>query len=149
MDVAVIGGPDDVAEAERVAATVAAQGLRAASSAGVLALRDNAALIGGASLFVGMDSGPGHIASALGVPVVIVGVHPHGASPGHPAAPERFGPWGDPSRVLVLRPPGHRDPCSDGCEANEPHCILGITVDDVVGVVALFAERALAGLDPE
>ena len=105
MDVAVIGGPDDVAGAERVAATIGAHGVRAASTAGVLGLRGNAALIGDAALFVGMDSGPGHIAAALGVPVVIVGVHPHGASPGHPAAPERFGPWGDPSRVLVLRPP--------------------------------------------
>ena len=106
----------------------------------MLGLRGNAALIGEAALFVGMDSGPGHIAAALGVPVVIVGVHPHGASPGHPAAPERFGPWGDPSRVLVLRPPGHHDPCRDGCEADDPHCILGLTVDDAVAAAAVFAK---------
>jgi ADP-heptose:LPS heptosyltransferase len=91
-----------------------------------------------------MDSGPGHIAAALGVPVVIVGVHPHGASPGHPAAPERFGPWADPSRVLVLRPPGHADPCRDGCAADEPHCILGLTVDDVVAPVTAFADQLLS-----
>jgi heptosyltransferase-2 len=142
--VAVIGGPDNAAAAERVAAEVGEKGLRAASSASVLGLRGNAALIGGAALFIGMDSGPGHIAAALGVPVVIVGVHPHGASPAHPAAPERFGPWADASRVLVLRPPGHHDPCPDGCEADDPHCILGLTVDDAVAATAVFAEGVLS-----
>ena len=143
MDVVAIGGPDNVGEARAFADLVQANGVRAASTAGVLGLRECAALIGAASLFVGMDSGPAHIAAALGVPVVILSGHPHGASPTHPGAPERFGPWADPSRVLVLRTPAHRAPCSDGCEADEPHCILGIEVDDVAGPVERFAKAAL------
>lgn len=142
-DVAVIGGSDNVADAEAVAATVGANGIHAASTAGELGLRGSAALIGAAALFIGMDSGPGHIAAALGVPVVIVSGHPHGASPGHPAAPQRFGPWADPSRVLVLRPPAHRDPCADGCEADAPHCILGLGVDGAAARVERFAAMLL------
>lgn len=143
MDVAVIGGPENTAGARTVAVAIVAHGVRAVSTAGALSLSANAALIGTAALFVGMDSGPGHIAAALGVPVVTVSWHPLGASPAHPGAPERFGPWVDTSRVLVLRPPAHRAPCTDGCEADEPHCIIGITVDEAVAATAAFAETVL------
>jgi heptosyltransferase-2 len=143
MDVVVIGGPDNATEARAFAGRIKVDGVQAASAAGLLGLRENAALIGGASLFLGMDSGPGHIAAALGVPVIIVSAHPYGASPHHPGAPERFGPWADPSRVLILRTPSHRVPCADGCEADEPHCILGIEVDNAGRDVERFATTAL------
>ena len=143
MDIVAIGGPENAGEARSFADLFAANGVRAAAAAGILGLRESAALIGAASLFIGMDSGPGHIAAALGVPVVIVSAHPHGASPTHPGAPERFGPWADPSRVLILRTRSHRAPCSDGCETDEPHCILGIAVEDVAGPAERFAEVAL------
>jgi len=48
-------------------------------------------LISGASLFVGNDSGPAHIAAAFGVPpVVIFG----------PSDPSIWGPWGTPGEVV-------------------------------------------------
>ncbi len=48
-------------------------------------------LISGASLFVGNDSGPAHIAAAFGVPpVVIFG----------PSDPAIWGPWGTPGEVV-------------------------------------------------
>jgi heptosyltransferase-2 len=112
----------------------------------VLGLRENAALIGRAALFIGMDSGPGHIAAALGVPVVTVGAQPVGASPEHTGAPERFGPWADAARVLVLRPPAHSAPCTDGCDADDPHCILGLAVDEVLPRVLAFAAAQPSGV---
>ena len=145
MDAAVIGGPENVAAADEVAAMIAASGVPAASTAGVLGLRENAALAGAAALFVGMDSGPGHVASALGAPVVILGAHPEGASPSHPSAPERFGPWADPDSVLLLRPAAHRPLCTDGCVADTPHCILELAVDDVIPAVLAFADRQASG----
>ncbi len=141
MDVAVVGGPDNVEAARDVASRIAAAGVVAASTAGALGLRENAALIGRAALFIGMDSGPGHIAAALGVPVIIVGAHPEGASPDHAGAPERFGPWTEPGRALVLRPPAHLAPCIDGCDAGEPHCILGLAMADVLPRVLAFAAQ--------
>jgi ADP-heptose:LPS heptosyltransferase len=48
-------------------------------------------LISGASLFVGNDSGPAHIAAAFGVPpIVIFG----------PSDPAIWGPWGTPGEVV-------------------------------------------------
>ncbi len=146
MDVAVIGGPENVVAAEAMAAAVSAAGLRSASTAGALGLGAGAALIGTAALFIGMDSGPGHVASAQGVPVAILGAHPEGASPDHPSAPERFGPWGEPDRTLLLRPSGHRPPCVDGCVADVPHCILDMELDDVVPRVLAFAARQAPGV---
>lgn len=142
MDVVVIGGPENAAPARDVAARIAASGVRAASTAGVLGIRENAALAGAAALFIGMDSGPGHMAAALGVPVVTIGAHPEGASPSHPSSPERFAPWGTAERHLLLRPPAHRPPCSDGCDADAPHCILEIGVAEVLPRVLDFASGA-------
>lgn len=141
MDVVIVGGPENAVAARDVAARIAASGVRAASAAGVLGLRENAALAGSAALFIGMDSGPGHMAAALGVPVATIGVHPEGASASHPSAPERFAPWVAADRRLVLRPPAHRPPCPDGCEADAPHCILAIEVADVLPRVLDFAAR--------
>jgi len=146
MDVAVIGGPGDGHAAGAVAERIGTTGVRAAATAGVLGLRENAALVAGAALFIGMDSGPGHIAAAFGVPAAILGAHPDGASPSHASAPERFGPWAGPDRVLLLRPPAHRAPCADGCEADGPHCILEIAVDDAVGRVLGFAAGQASGV---
>jgi heptosyltransferase-2 len=144
MDVAVIGGAENAGDASILADRLAAAGLSAAATAGILDLSANAALIAGASLFIGMDSGPGHMAAALAVPVVTISGHAEGASPGHPAAPERFGPWGDAAQVLVLRPRSHRHPCRDGCDRDEPHCILAVEVADALAAVSDFAERVLA-----
>jgi ADP-heptose:LPS heptosyltransferase len=53
-------------------------------------------LISGASLFVGNDSGPAHIAAAFGVPpVVIFG----------PSDPAIWGPWGTPGEVVKAAGP--------------------------------------------
>jgi heptosyltransferase-2 len=142
MDVVVIGGPENAAPARDIAARIAATGVRAASAAGSLGLRENAALAGSAALFIGMDSGPGHMAAALGVPVVTIGAHPDGASAAHPSAPERFAPWAPAGRSLLLRPPGHRAPCTDGCDADAPHCILEIEVAEALPRVLDFMARA-------
>lgn len=143
MAVAVIGGPGNIAEARSLAARVSETGVQAAASAGLLRLGGNAALIGEAALLLGMDSGPGHIAAACGVPVVILSGHPPGASPAHPGAPERFGPWGKDDRILLVRTPVHRPPCVDGCEADEPHCILGLEREDALRLTESFARQAL------
>ncbi len=139
MDIAVIGSSESAADAARVAAQARSENGHAVSAAGRLGLRESAALIGSASLLIGMDSGPGHIAAALGIPVATLFSNPAGASQRHVSAPERFRPWAPPERLHIIRPPRHAAPCTDGCDDDHPHCILGIEVDDVYPRLAEFA----------
>lgn len=82
-----------------------------------------------AHAFIGNDSGPMHVAASLDIPVVGISPHPIGGDSSHRNAPERFGPWA--SRALMIRPLASA-PCTDACERSEPHCILGVSVQDVM-----------------
>lgn len=109
---------------ERDARSIA-QGIGpAASAAPKTTLRQMAALLSGCAAVVGNDTGPLHIATALGVPVVSF----YG-----PTSPKSQGPWGDGHRVL-------RDE-SLGClvcnrtDCRDPKCMRGITVSAASGAL--------------
>lgn len=70
-----IGGPEDMETAEAIAA---ASGVYCLNGVGRLSLDGSAALMRACDLFVGNDSGPKHVAAALGLPVVEVGWLPIG-----------------------------------------------------------------------
>jgi len=125
--VVVVGGAGDV-EAQRLVLEGLAAG--ATGLAGELTLRETAAVLARCQLFVGNDSAPLHLAAAAGVPCVELSCHPGDGDPRHNNAPERFHPWGVPH--AVLRPPHGAPPCGDHCAAADAHCILRITVADVV-----------------
>ncbi|MCL4508357.1 MAG: glycosyltransferase family 9 protein [Chloroflexi bacterium] len=72
-------------------------GERAYSLAGTLTLRQAAALIAQCDLFIGNDSGPLHIATAVGTPVI--GIY-------GPTDPRVFGPWTSRPQYTVIRPAG-------------------------------------------
>ena len=74
----------DAAAADIAAPLLAAQAPRVLPAAGRLTLRQSAALIAGLDLYVGVDTGPTHIAGALGVPMVALY---HCAYPGRNLAP--------------------------------------------------------------
>ena len=76
-----IGGGDDDLSPFRAFRTIAGA-----------PLSDIKALIAGASLFVGNDSGPAHMAAALGVPAMVI----FGASD-----PAIWGPWRSASEVVI------------------------------------------------
>jgi heptosyltransferase I len=91
-----------------------------ASVAGVTSLRELAALYKTASVLLTTDSGPMHLAAAVGTPVVALF---------GPTSPERTGPYGDGH--IVIR---HGLPCSPcfrkTCETLE--CMKTISVDEVL-----------------
>jgi ADP-heptose:LPS heptosyltransferase len=92
---------------------------------GKTSVSELASLLKRASLFISNDSGPVHIASALGVPVIaIFGRNQQGLSPA------RWGPLGPKSRTL------HKEVGCVECLAHncdkEFACLKAISVDDVL-----------------
>jgi heptosyltransferase-3 len=63
----VLGAKESCAKADTL---VARFGARAASAAGRFSLRETAALMAALRLYVGVDTGPTHLAGALGIPMV-------------------------------------------------------------------------------
>jgi len=100
-------------------------------------LMETAALLSECSLFVGSDSGLGHVAAAVGCPTVTISPHPSGGNPGHANSPARFHPFGNDS--IVVQPKEPRLGCIEGCQSTVPHCILDVTPEDVaIGVLRLL-----------
>jgi heptosyltransferase-2/heptosyltransferase-3 len=89
-EVVVTGGPGERALAD---AFNSALGLPALDAAGKTTLGQLAALLGRCDLVLGSDSGPLHLAVAVGAPTV----HLYG-----PVDAARFGPWGRPEHHAVL-----------------------------------------------
>jgi ADP-heptose:LPS heptosyltransferase len=90
-----------------------------------LNLRELTALLAGATLFVGNDTGPTHMAAALGKPCVVV----FGNTPS-----AVWGPWKTERRIVENDFPCERcpDKATGGCTANaQSRCILTVTVDQV------------------
>lgn len=100
---------------------------------GQTTLRQTAAVLGRCDYFIGGDSGPMHLAAAGGVPCVEISCHPASGSPRHPNAPARFHPWNVPHRVI--QPREALEPCGEGCQSDDPHCILSVGVEQVLAAV--------------
>jgi ADP-heptose:LPS heptosyltransferase len=138
LDVVVIAGPDDGGRADAFAKAIGGR-----SSAGRLGLRATAALLRRARAFIGMDSGPGHMAAAMGIPVAVLVAHSAEGDPCHTGAPERFAPLGAPGQVTIIRPARPTSPCVDGCDAAGAHCILALSPARLRRELAAFLERAV------
>lgn len=97
---------------------------RAAGESGVVAPRSVAELlklVDRARLFIGNDSGPGHVAAMAGVPTfTIFG----------PQVPEWFAPLHPEARWIEGKACPYR-PCSDYCRFSKPICLWNISEDEV------------------
>ena len=113
----IIAGPGEEAIFEKFS------GLRCV---GGLPLGELKALLAGAGLFVGNDSGPAHIAAAFGVPSVVVFGSSNSAV---------WHPWQTPSAVVET--PWDCKPCpGDRCYAfDEPRCILSVKASQVEAAI--------------
>ncbi len=131
--VAVTSGPG-ARERAFVEALCAGRGPLTHALAGTLTIAELAALTAAARVFIGSDSGPLHVAAAMGVPVL--------ACFG-PGAERRFGPWQVRYRLLTS---GHScRPCElDGCgQSGRADCLEALAPDDLI-----TAFHALGGDDP-
>jgi hypothetical protein len=97
---------------------------------------ETVAVVERCSLYVGNDTGPMHIASALKVPVVEISCHPLNGSRAHERSPWRFRAWDVPT--WIAQPLAGLDDCLDFCvpgELGTPHCVLAISIEQVKNVV--------------
>ena len=131
-----LGGKDDAALGEELQKYL---GDIFVNMVGKTTLRQMAALLKRCDLFVGNDSGPMHIAAAVGKTVIEIACHPLNGLATHRNSPKRFGPWG--ATHHVLQPGIGREPCSDSCTAREPHCILGVSVERVIEAIKVQLSR--------
>ena len=129
-------GPDESAVLDAVerAATAPIRRLQDASLGGF------AAALSGARLFVGNDSGPAHMAAALGRPSVVI----FGSS-----SSLIWGPWppsGPGGLSQIVQNPYHCNPCpGDHCyRFEQPECILSVTVPQVRAAIESVLRKSSA-----
>ncbi|MEA3489893.1 MAG: lipopolysaccharide heptosyltransferase II [Candidatus Omnitrophota bacterium] len=119
--VAVVGSKEEGYLAEKITKKAATGVL---DLTGELNLKELAALLKKADLFIGNDTGPMHMAAALEVPVIaIFGRNIPGVSPA------RWRPRGE-GHVVFHVDPGC-DPCYDADCPYDYRCLRAVTVDDV------------------
>lgn len=98
-------------------------------------LRELMSVLACADLLICNDSGPMHIAAALGTPVIAV------------FGPQRklwYGPYGPGHRVVMQDEMPCR-PCFDSCIFSEPVCLTRLDADAVIAELDAHFAQALAG----
>jgi lipopolysaccharide heptosyltransferase I len=110
-----------ICETIRVALESGVSGPPAVNLAGKTSLVEMGSWLAGMSLVIANDSGPIHMAAALGVPVVAVF---------GPTDPKRTGPYGDIHRV-VTADMGCQPCFQKSCSQEDPECLLRVTPDRV------------------
>jgi len=98
--------------------------------AGRTNLQQLGAVLQNCHLFIGNDSGPMHIAAAVGTRVIgLFG----------PSSPQRFGPFGD--NCTAIRKEPDCPPCmKNDCRLGEEGCIVEISVEDVLDRLSAFGK---------
>jgi ADP-heptose:LPS heptosyltransferase len=123
----ITGGPDDVARAQFILEQVQTTTReRLHTMARRLSIKETGALLSRAAIYVTVDSGPMHMASAIGTPMVVLS----GA-----ANPERTGPLNTDDLVIIRR---DLDcvPCGDrSCKRNDIACMTGMEVNWVIAAI--------------
>ena len=131
LGVCVVGGQDDYASAQLIAGSAGSKGI---NMAGLLSLQDLAALLSTCVGYVGNDSGPTHVAAALGTPCVAL------FGPGDVG---RYGPRGS-GPIRIIR---HQVECSPCYLTSCSHhtCMRSLTLEEVVQGILDLLDNQLAG----
>ncbi|MDD5730593.1 MAG: lipopolysaccharide heptosyltransferase II, partial [Candidatus Omnitrophica bacterium] len=125
--VLIVAGPKDRKTAETVAGLMRHDALNLAGKTSVSQL---ASVLKRCSLFISNDSGPVHIASSVGTPVIsIFGRSQKGLSP------KRWGPQGKMDRILHKPEAGCLECLAHNC-VKQFACLRAISVEDVLRAMA-------------
>ncbi len=124
-----IGGPGE----EHKAKILSAEMPDIIDITGKFSLLETAALIKRCSIFIGNDSGPMHIAAAVGTPIIEILSCSKENNMHNSNTPIRFRPW--KNECIILQPEKTLPPCTRECISDSPHCIRQITVQEVFEAV--------------
>lgn len=120
--VLIIGSSAEKAEAQKIAQ--ATRHPAVINLAGQMDLKATGAVIAGAKLFLGNDSGPLHLACATQTPAIAL----FGQN-----TPRRYGPW--QNRNITLYHSVECSPCAQTKCQRQPRCLELITTEEVKGAI--------------
>jgi heptosyltransferase-2 len=141
--IVVLGGPDETEQAARLVEQIGYNG-RVLNMAGRTSIHQTAAVIERCDLFLGNDSGPMHIAAAVGTPVVAV------FGPSNQAAWGPYTPPGEESKHTIVARDlpcmpcfyrGHSLGLREGCGTRP--CLTGLAAAPVLQACKRKLERRL------
>jgi len=134
----VFGGAEDREICNEISLVLGAGCPGALNLAGTVSLRQFMALLARSDVFITNDSGPMHVASALGVPTVAL----FGSTD-----PELTGPLGE--EALVIRHDIECSPCFEReCRYGHYRCLTGITAAEVLRSAEGLIRRRAKGEGP-
>jgi len=126
------GGPADFGMTKQILSSMTQRPIMAGESS----LRQFCALLEKSDLFIGADSGPMHMATAMGTRVIALF---------GPARPEAVGPYGDGHIIVTKQDNYSCSPCSQKvCKRPDYSCMEAITVEDAWKAVEIQMKRILA-----
>ena len=121
--IVIVGAPQ---EAEDSATAASAWGERSLNLCGQLSPRETAAVLAHAQLFLGLDSGPMHLAAAVGTPVVAIFAARN--------RPVHWFPFGPQHRIVY-----HKTECwgcgLETCVEQRKKCLTSITVEEALTAI--------------
>ena len=130
LSVVITGGGREM---EDVRAILSKMKTPAYSLAGQTTVLELAALIKQATLFIGNDSGPMHIAAAMGTPVIALF---------GPTEPALWKPWG--KGHVVISKQVTCSPCKyTHCDMGMENCMEQISIEDVLHTICQYLERPM------
>ncbi len=126
--IAITGSHADTSLAQKISSALVKPGI---DVAGKTNLRQLAALVAQLDLYISNDSGPMHIAAAVGTPVIDL----HSGTD----YPSMWRPWGAQHTVLTHAAECSKYPCyKTTCDFFEHGCLERITVDDVLNAAGKY-----------
>jgi len=123
-EILIVGGPAEVELAGRVEREA---GVPLVNSAGKTTVLQLAALIKRCDLFISNDTGPMHVADAVGVPIAAIF---------GPTDPVTTSPYGKSHRIITVN--ADCSPCLLRACPTDHRCMTGIAVDDVEKIAREF-----------
>lgn len=125
-----VGAKNDGSDADYIAARLPKGA--ALNLCGKTTLRESAAVLESAALYIGGDTGMKHIAAALNKPVIEINREGREKRAGICSSARRFAPWRTP--FVLVQPDRQIGECADAsnCLAKEAHCIKTIAPEKIV-----------------